>query len=516
MSIQRSQSIRGSILTAVSQTLIVGTMAVCASIALVQFGQKLVAAWRIDYIPFVSLAVSLIASTTTRLLRQPNLPLPWYILRGVELIGLFLAARSALGILRGPDYVVKYDPFYGGIDNELFALVAVLGVSWLLSWQLTRCLLDVAGGVPLADRELMQDLDNERQAARQTLSMTILGAGTVMVLLNAVIRMSLRNSGAVDEAARVPVAHLLIYFGLGLILLSHTRLTVLRSGWVWERLPIARGLPAGWIATTLVILGSMALAAIALPTQYSLGLFGTLSYLLTLLISIMQLIFYFIAFLFAAILSLFFPQIETPARPPVLPPPPIATTPDVNVAPPLISEFVQSLIFWIVFLSVMGYLIYQYTRRNPVLMEALQRLPGWSWFARLWQQLRRLLGGWRAQLANAIQVRLAARSASADRSSAGTRRWINPRRLSPRDQIQFYYRALLRRGSERGLPRWPAQTPNEYARDLQQRVPEVDADVSALTRDFVEARYSRHSIEPERVSAVQRYWVRIKAALKRK
>jgi hypothetical protein len=495
--------------------LIVGAMAVCASLALAQFGQNLVAAWRVDYIPFVSLIVALIAATTTRLLRQPNLPLPWYILRGVELIGLFLAARSVLGILRGPDFVVKYDPFYGGIDNELFALVMVLGISWLLSWQLTRCLWDVAGGVPLADRDLMQDLDNERQAARQTLSMSILGMGSVMVLLNAVIRMSLRNSGALDEAARVPAAHLLIFFGLGLILLSHTRLAVLRSGWVWERITIARGLPASWIAATLLALGSMALAALALPTQYSLGLFATLNYLLTLLVSLMQLIFYFIAFLFAAILSLFFPQIGMPSRPPDLPPPPIEMTP-TTVAPPAISEFVQSLIFWAIFLIVLGYLIYQYTRRNPVLMGALQRLPGWGWFVRLWQRLRRLLEGLSAQLTNAIQVRLAARSAPAARSSTGARRWINPRRLSPRDQVQFYYRALLRRGGERGLPRRPAQTPAEYARDLQQRLPEVDADVTALTGDFVEARYSRHSIEPDRVSAVQRYWARIKAALKRR
>ncbi|HZY40604.1 MAG TPA: DUF4129 domain-containing protein [Anaerolineae bacterium] len=514
MSMQPARSIRGGTLTAITQTLIVEAMVACMSIALVQFGQKLVATWRVDYVPFVSLGVALIAATTTRLLRQPNLPLPWYMLRGVELIALFLAARSVLGFIRGPDFVVKYDPFYGGIDNELFALVAVLGISWLLSWQLTRCLLDVAGGVPLTDRDFMQDLDNTRQAARQTLITSILSAGIVMVLFNAVIRMSLRNSGALDEAARVPVAHLLIYFGLGLILLSHTRLTVLRSGWVWERLTVARGLPASWIAATLLVLGGMALAALALPTQYSLGLFATLNYLLTLLVSIVQLIFYAIAFIIATLLSLLFPQIEAPIRPP-LTLPPVVAAPQANVAPPAISEFVQSLIFWTVFLIVIGYLIYQHTRRNPVLMEALQRLPGWAWLVRWWRRLRRMLSGWSARVTHAFQARRAARSAPAARSGVSARRWINPRRLSPRDQVQFYYRALLRRGGERGLPRQPAQTPAEYARDLQHRVPEVDVDVTALTSDFVEARYSRHSIEPERVSAAQRYWARIKAALKR-
>jgi hypothetical protein len=240
-----------------------------------------------------------------------------------------------------------------------------------------------------------------------------------------------------------------------------------------------------------------------------------LNYLLTLLVSLAQLIFYFITLLFAAILSLFFPQIEAPARPPLLPPPPIATTPEVNVAPPVISEFMQSLIFWVVFLSVMGYLIYQYTRRNPVLMEALQRLPGWGWFARWWQRLRRWLGGWSAQLANAIQVRLAARSVPADRSSADTRRWVNPRRLSPRDQVQFYYRALLRRGSERGLPRRPAQSPREYLHDLRRQLPEVDTELTGLTREFEDARYSTHAVSAQHVSTVKSYWQKIKRWLKR-
>lgn len=514
MSIQPAHSIRGSRLTAITQTVIVGAMAVCASLALVQFGQQIVPAWRVDYIPFLSLSVALLAATTTRWLRQPNLPLPWYVLRAVELIALFLAARSVLGVLRGPDFVVKYDAFYGGIDNELLALVAVLGVMWLLSWQLTRCLLAVAGAVPLADRDLMQDLDNERQAARQTLSLTILGAGMIMVLLNAVIRMSLRNSGASAEAARVPVAQLLIYFGLGLILLSHTRLTVLRAGWVWERLAVSRGLPTGWFAATLLILGSMALVALALPTQYSLGLFGTLNYLLTLLVSIVQLIFYFIALLVAAFLSLFFPQIETPASPPVLPPPPLETLPDVTVAPPVISEFVQSLIFWVVFSSVMGYLIFQYARRSPAVMEALHRLPGWGWLARWWQRLRELLGGWSTHLANAIQVRLAARSAPAARSGAGPRRWVNVRRLPPRDQVQFYYRALLRRGREGGRPRQPAQTPLEYARDLRRQLPQVGEELISLTDEFEEARYSTHAISPQHATTAKEYWGKIKRWLK--
>jgi hypothetical protein len=48
------------------------------------------------------------------------------------------------------------------------------------------------------------------------------------------------------------------------------------------------------------------------------------------------------------------------------------------------------------------------------------------------------------------------------------------RKLSPRQQVQFYYLAMLRRGSEHGHARQPTQTPYEYARALENQIPEID------------------------------------------
>ena len=38
----------------------------------------------------------------TRYMRYGKLPVPWYVLRGVEAVVLFLMLRSLLGVLRGP------------------------------------------------------------------------------------------------------------------------------------------------------------------------------------------------------------------------------------------------------------------------------------------------------------------------------------------------------------------------------------------------------------------------------
>jgi hypothetical protein len=511
MSTPEARSTQGGIIPAIfAQTAITGAMAVCLAIALTQFEHALMPAWRIDYIPVLSFAVALIATLTTRLMQRPSLPLPRYVLRSIELGVLFVAARSVLGLLRGPDFSTPFDPMYGKDERELIMLAAILGAVWMHSSQLTHCLLEMSDVVPLNDRAWMQDLDGVRQLARKALTALLYLSCGGMVLLVVILHAALRNSGA---DANLSILHLLIYLGLGLILLSQTRLTGLRSGWIWERVAITPHLSARWNAATLLILIGMAVIALALPAQYPLGLFATLSYLVMLVIALVQLIYFAVAYLFALLVSLLLPNAAGAIQPP---PPPIDLFATTDAGPSLISEFIQSLAFWLLFLAVIGYLIYQYVQRNPVLKAALQQLPVWQRLARWWRRVRRLLGVWGKRMTTALQVRRAARSTPTARSSASARRWINPRRLSPREQIQFYYRALLRRGSERGLPRQPAQTPLEYAHDLQQRVPEVDEDVSALTDEFVEARYSQHAIEPERVNAVRRYWARIKAALKRR
>ena len=114
-----------------------------------------------------------------------------------------------------------------------------------------------------------------------------------------------------------------------------------------------------------------------------------------------------------------------------------------------------------------------------------------------------------------LEARRRARRPASTRSASAPRRWINPRKLSQRQQVQFYYLAMLRRGGEHGHTRQPAQTPYEYARKLESEIPEIDRDVAGLTAEFIEARYSRHDIPPEHVGVVRRYWERIKRALKR-
>jgi hypothetical protein len=501
---------------ALIDVLIVGGMVACTVIALVQIGQQIVPAWNAAYIPPYCFFIAIEAAISTHLMGRAWRPRPRYAARFVELFILVLTTRSLLGLIRGPAFAIGAGVFRSAADNELAVLIIVVAFAWLLSWQLTRCSIEIDGDAGSVEREALKEVSDMRALARDTLSTTILLIGLAMVTMAALIRLSLRNAGLEADAAALPIGHILIYFALGLFLASKARLAMMRSGWQLDGVPIGRSLPARWMGYTLILLIVITLIAIVLPTQNPLGLFGTLSYLVQLILFLVQMLWYAVMLILSSLLSVFFPQLPQPIAPQPPPPPQPFPPPDANAgALPTISEFAQSLIFWLIFLIVAGYVIYQYAEHHPEIVRALQRIPGWSLIARLWQRTRQLFGRLNQHIATALEARRQARSAAPTPSRRTSQRWSNLRRLAPREQVQFYYQALLRRSDEHGLARRPAQTPHEYARDLRSHLPEVEPDVTTITDEFIEARYSRHDITPEHVGLVRRCWASIKRALRR-
>lgn len=504
-----------SALTTLTNYLIVSSLLVCLVIGVVQLGLQLALTWNAGYIPLLCFLVALEAAYMTRYIRYGKLPVPWYVLRGAEALVLLFMVRSLLGVLRGPQLNENINPFAGRVDGELLVLVLITALTWISSWRLTSDLLDLETLDPSLDREIIREVAEAQVETRRELIRFTLMGGVALTFLAGLLRLYLRTSSSTVEVPAYGLGHVVVYFFLALVLFSRTRLNLLRSGWSWERVPIGREVGARWITYTVLLLAATVLVALVLPTRYSLDLLGTLGYILQMIISAVQLIVFVIASLLYALLSLFMPNPgEAPQyRPPMQPLFPDSSGPDT--APATLSEFVQSLIFWIVFLIVVGYVITQYLRRHPEAADWLKRLPGMSLVLRVWRKVRAWFGGLNQQFEDLLEARRRARRPAPARSPSAPRRWLNLRRLSPRQQVQFYYLAMLRRGGEHGHTRQPTQTPYEYARTLEGQIPEINQDVDGLTEQFIEARYSRHDIQPEHVSLVRRYWERIKQALKR-
>jgi hypothetical protein len=506
---------RDGALTTLTNYLIISGLLTCAAIGAVQLGQQLSPTWAGTYVPLLCFFIALESAYMTRYARYHSLPVPWYVLRGVEVAMLFLMLRSLLGVLRGPQPEQAINPFYGSVDGESFALALIAGLAWLGSWRLASDLLNLEALDPTLDREIIREAAEAQVEIRREMITFILIIGVALTFLAGLLRLYLRTNNQAEAGSIIGLGHIVIYFFLSLVLFSRTRLNLLRSGWVWEKVPIRRGVGVRWITYTVLLLAIAVFVALLLPTQYSLGLLGTLGYILQLLITAVQFIFFLIVALLYALLNLFAPNPQQPEhlQPPAMRAPQLPPAP--NGTPPALSEFVQSLIFWAVFLIVAGYVVAQFLRRHPEIVDVLKHLPGMSLLARAWRRLREWLGGLNQQIENLREARRRARRPTPPRSVSASRRWVNPRKLSPRQQVQFYYLAMLRRGGERGHTRQPTQTPYEYARALERQIPDIDQDVDGITEEFIEARYSRHDIPAEHVGLVRRYWEHIKQALRR-
>jgi hypothetical protein len=170
------------------------------------------------------------------------------------------------------------------------------------------------------------------------------------------------------------------------------------------------------------------------------------------------------------------------------------------------SEIIKSILFWVTFLGVMFFSIYYYVLRRTQLFQDMSKSTGFSWLRQFWKWLTGGLRGIQVQLSKTLQQairRVRPRSVTAPWS------FINVRRLSPRDQVRFYYLALIKRAE---VPRRPSQTPLEYEGQLTD-LPQTD--LNGLTQSYIEARYTPHPITKQSVSSAKQFWENLRKALRK-
>jgi hypothetical protein len=309
----------------------------------------------------------------------------------------------------------------------------------------------------------------------------------------------------------------LLYFSLGIALLTQARFGVVRAGWQVQEIPIQSGIGRRWLAWAVFFLLGIAFVALFLPTWYSLG---PLQVLLTIIGLLTQGFFFIIAFLYYAfvlIMSLLFPRMEMPQEPPVaLPPAPIIEpTPAGGASQPWL-EILASVSFWGLIAIIVGYTLLRVIRDRFGDTEGGKAVRLWwervrQWWRALWRRFRPQgldIAGWLARR----RAALLARAPSVTKSF----RFFFPGRLPPRQLIRYFYLSTTRRAAQAGQPRGKSETPYEYQASLDQQYPELEPDLEGLTDAFVQARYSADPLDKEDATAVKPLWQRIRAALRRK
>jgi hypothetical protein len=350
----------------------------------------------------------------------------------------------------------------------------------------------------------------DRQEGLDRLGEAFLWGGIAILLTSAAVHGLL-------PAGKVPAIPALLYFGLGIALLSQARFSVSHIGWQIQGIPVQPGIGRRWLLWTAIFLSGVALVALLLPTTYTLGPLRALLAVIDIVVQGFLYVLAVIYFVLAFLLSFVFPQVETPTPPPLpaTPAPPLEPGTAATVMP--VSQALLSVLFWIAILVIVVYALLRFLRDRFGLFDRGEAAKGtwWgrflAWLHSLWQQWRTWRQGVQASLVRRWAGRRAVQSAG-----QGLFRHVPLRRLSPREKVRFFYLSAARRAAQAGQPRRPGQTPSEYRASLESRFPDLEPDLTGLTDAFIEARYDRRPVQAQDAEAVEPLWKRIKAALRRK
>jgi hypothetical protein len=322
------------------------------------------------------------------------------------------------------------------------------------------------------------------------------------------------------------VTLIVIYFVLGLVLLSLTQYAVMQMRWAINRIPTSKRLASNWALFGLIFLMLIAGVSLLLPTGYTIDLLTLLNLMVAIMMAAIQLLTWLMlaaVMLVAYLLGLISgaPPEQQPLPPAPLPtplPPAEAVETSFNFL-----EWIGSLLFWFVIGAMLIYLLVYFIQVRRSDLARVARLPIFTTLNALWQSLRGWISRLRRQVSQTVKegIQRIQRTPPASLPKFSWR-YTSLRRMTSRQRVIFYYLALVRRGGESGTPRGQSQTPYEYAARLSDALEDepsdgdenIQVDLDTITARFVEARYSRHAVMNEEVSLVRRSWQRLKIALR--
>jgi hypothetical protein len=435
----------------------------------------------------------------------------------VILFKLFVLLRGGLAAMAAEVSRWQSDFSNAFFTGEFIAGGIILIFVWGLTTYLTAEIDDLHDREQDAAWDELGKVQNALHLIRARIMSAVFATGAFVLLCAVGARLNLRSfipvlSDRFDPS--VPIANVLIYFVLTLVLLSQTQFALLRTRWIWSKTPIAPNLARNWLTFGVVFFVALAMLSFILPTNYSMGFFETLGYMLNILGNIFRLIITLILLPFTLCAKLF--NVATPPtqeEAPAATPPPLP--PAVDGSPSALWQFIQSLLFWGTLLAVVIFALSQYIRANAFLLRRLAQLPFMNWFLNIIRGLWSWLRGANRTVVSLIGAglrRLRPPTSPFQRLERILRR---PGGRTPREQVIELYLALIELGRKIGPARGDGETPYQYSRDMIGAHPTVTNEVLDLTEAFNEARYSDHPVQPDSIHPLRSKWDRIRDQLEK-
>ncbi|MBS1251269.1 MAG: hypothetical protein MAG451_00301 [Anaerolineales bacterium] len=499
------------------QPAVVATMMACIVVSVVQLLQLFVPTWSGVYLTSVVFLAALEAPAAGRLLRRRRLGWSERVsFRVGEWVLILIALKLGSYAARSVDALIADMALWQEDIGYFFSVEYIITIgltlfTWITAADIHENLADLA--MPYRGVAI------DREAIRSRLVGQFFWGGLMLLIVAGITRIGVAQILNLRHPP-VPgiIINALLYFVLGLLLLSQARLMALRARWQIQDIPAVSDVGSRWSRVSLAFILLLAAVALLLPTSYSFSLLESIGVILGFILQSLHMLAGLLVLLLSLpllfLLSLLPGQaVESPPMLPRSTPPMVPASPEAGG--PSWWAVLRSLIFWGVVIGIMVYTLRSYLGyRGELLGEVRTR----SWVARLWAFLTELWRRIRHAAGDSVEpLRRRLAELAPEGVDIGARRLWRWRRLSsmnPRERIQYYYLSFQHRGEKAGRPRRKGETPHEYSGSLRQKKPEVEPDLTQLTDAFIEARYSLHAITGERAGLLHETWNRIKRALR--
>jgi hypothetical protein len=499
--------------------LLLTIMIMCFNLALVNFARVINPAWNGTYFLIGMLLTTLEAIYSYRVLkfyRSRGVSVLRYRLAEVVVLILLLKilsfAGKPIGRIVAEAQLLWQNPGHF-INLEFYVLFVLALITWLNATH------------TMEDFEALHDpyiFRADNVLPLDELASRFFWGGGLLVLISGLTQWVSRAGWASLADWQRPsiggiIFNVLVYFTLGLVLLSQAHLTTLLLRWRIQKINVAPNLVKEWAKYGLIFLGLVMFIDLVLPTSYTLGFLASagvvVRFLIALIIFLIQLLLLLLTLPLAWLLSLLG---QTPQER-------FIGVPEVPVLPEAAAstaslpwlEALRSLIFWLLAAAIVGYFLKIYLNDHPELVEWLKSFKPIGFIVNLLTYLwERLTGITQAGLA-LIPKRATGGGQTGQATLNTRRRWAGLGGLSARERILYYYLNVLDRVAKRGPTRRSSQTPYEYEPDLSQTIPEAQPAINALTEAFVRARYSRESWLEAQADLAKALWQQIRRELHR-
>ena len=287
----------------ITGAILVSLMVTCLGITVTLFGQQLIPDWQASYLPVLVFLVSLERLFTYKQIKRvPVFSNRWFRIQFTQWVIILLVLKLIQLAARRPESLwmeiqlwrLDFGVYFLDTDFILSAIFII--VIWIFSGYFAGLLREMSLDETLIRYQISVVAPPQGPPARERLLNVIFGLGFLLVTLTALMRVNLRMllQGETTGFGVEPLPYLaagawnvLLYFLLGLVLMSLSHFARLNARWRFQQLDVSPHLAGRWILYSLVFIALISLAASLLPTNYSLGLLNVLAYVLSFIFGIL-------------------------------------------------------------------------------------------------------------------------------------------------------------------------------------------------------------------------------------